>query len=112
MRLSQTGQAIFQAAQRYETLLLISAISIAEMFYAHHKHRLFSDFKLVYTALRSEPYIDLIPFTADDVLDFEADTAVPEMHDRIITGLAKRVNAPLLTLDPLITAAGLVKVVW
>jgi hypothetical protein len=34
------------------------------------------------------------------------------MHDRIVTGLARRIGAPLLTSDPLILAAKLVDIVW
>jgi PIN domain nuclease of toxin-antitoxin system len=34
------------------------------------------------------------------------------MHDRIIVGLAQHLNAPLLTADRVITASGLVPIVW
>ena len=46
------------------------------------------------------------------MLEFEQDAAVPEMHDRIISGLARRIGAPVLTNDPLITQWGLVRVEW
>jgi hypothetical protein len=46
------------------------------------------------------------------VLNFDAESAVPEMHDRIITWLARRLGAPLLTHDPQITASNLVQIVW
>ena len=51
-------------------------------------------------------------FNPDDVLEFDTNQAVPEMHDRIITGLARRLNVPLLTPDPLIMASGLAQVLW
>lgn len=50
--------------------------------------------------------------SAKDVLDFERDAAVREMHDRIIVGLARRLNAPLLTADSQIAAANLTSIVW
>jgi len=34
------------------------------------------------------------------------------MHDRMIVGAARRLNAPLLTKDANVTASGLVKIVW
>ena len=54
----------------------------------------------------------LVAFEADDVLDFDRDSAVKEMHDRMIVGVARRLNAPLLTKDANITASGLVSIVW
>lgn len=49
--------------------------------------------------------------TPDNILDFDHDAAVLEMHDRIIAGLARRSNAPLITSDSQITASALVTVV-
>jgi deoxycytidylate deaminase len=54
----------------------------------------------------------LLPFEAVDVLAFEANAAVPEMHDRMIAGVAKRLQIPCLTCDKQIVNSGLVQVVW
>ncbi|MGI8884189.1 MAG: hypothetical protein ACR2IA_08090 [Pyrinomonadaceae bacterium] len=40
------------------------------------------------------------------------DLVVPEMHDRIIVGVARRLSVPCLTCDTKIIASNLVKVVW
>jgi hypothetical protein len=82
------------------------------MFYADGKHDLFEDFSQTYIDLRAKPCFRFVPFEADDVLDFTTDEIVPEMHDRIITGLARRLGAPLITSDPLIIAANRVEIVW
>jgi predicted nucleic acid-binding protein len=111
-KLSARAAAVFQAAERGETRLIISAIVIAELFYADKKHGLFESFGQAYADLRAKPYFRIVPFFADDVLDFERDAAVPEMHDRIIAGLARRFGAPLITSDPQIEAANLVEVMW
>ncbi|MBN2305197.1 MAG: hypothetical protein JXQ72_12000 [Anaerolineae bacterium] len=79
-KLGAQASVVFAAAERGETRLIISAISIAELFYANQKHGLFEDFARTYQT--------------------------------IITGLAKRLEAPLLTNDPLIEAAKLVEIVW
>jgi hypothetical protein len=91
---------------------VISAIVVAELFYLDRKNAISDDFATIYDTLRSKPYFQLIAFDPDDVLDFARDATVPEMHDRIIAGLARRLNAPLITVDPIITTSGLVEVVW
>jgi hypothetical protein len=85
---------------------------IAELYYANQKSNWFADFEQLFQDLKSKPYFRFVPFTADSVLDFSGNKSVPEMHDRIIAGLARRLNAPLITIDPQITAAGLVEIVW
>ena len=51
-------------------------------------------------------------FEAEHVLSFTEDQDIPEMHDRIIAGLARRLAAPLIASDPKIVEAGLITVVW
>jgi hypothetical protein len=43
---------------------------------------------------------------------YVVDTHALMMHDRMIVGLARRLNAPLLTADAQMTAARLAPVVW
>jgi PIN domain nuclease of toxin-antitoxin system len=111
-KLGSKAAVIFEAATRGETQLVLPSIVIAEMYYSNVKNKFFPDFSETHKELKEKPYIQFVDFTADDVLDFDQDSAVPEMHDRIITGLARRINAPLLTHDSVITAAGLVRIVW
>jgi hypothetical protein len=54
----------------------------------------------------------VVPLEANDVLDFDRDEMIPEMHDRIIVGLARRLNVPLITSDGIISASGMVRIVW
>ena len=111
-KLGKQTAAVFAAAERGETRLVVSAIVVAEMYYANKKNRWFADFNATYRALRAKPYFRFVPFKADHVLDFDNDAPVSEMHDRIIAGLARRIGAPLLTADPQITAADLITVIW
>ncbi len=111
-KLSSRGREVFLAAEQGQAQILVSAIAIAELFYADRKWGFFEDFEVVYQALKAQPYFEFIPFDADHVLDFVRDEAVPEMHDRIITGLAYRHNAPIISSDPEIAASELVQVVW
>jgi PIN domain nuclease of toxin-antitoxin system len=111
-KLGVQAKAVFEAAERHQTILIVPSIVVAELYYANAKHHLFPSFEAMYEDLIAKPYIRVVPFEHADVLDFDADSAVPEMHDRIITGVARRLNAPLLTSDPQIVSAGIVKTTW
>lgn len=110
--LSATAYAIFRAAERGGTRLCISSISVAEMYYANRKYGWFPDFDAMYKSLKQKPYIRLVSFSADDVLDFDTDERVPEMHDRIIAGLSRRLAAPLITSDSTIRAVHVGTIIW
>ena len=110
--LSPTAREIFQAAERGETLLCVSSISVAELYYANKKFGWFPDFGATYTSVKQKPYFRFVSFAVEDVLDFELDGRVPEMHDRIIAGLARRLTAPLLTSDSTIRATHTGATIW
>jgi predicted nucleic acid-binding protein len=109
--LGTNARMVFEAAERSETQLVLSAISLAELYYSNVKNGWFSDFDELYAELKASQF-SFLPFNADDVADFKADAAVPEMHDRIIAGLARRLGVPLITNDHLIIGAGIVTTVW
>lgn len=111
-QLTTAARAIFEAAERGETRLILPAIVIAELYYLNQKRGLYPKFRDVYEQIISKPYFRIIPFEHEAVLDFDRNVAVPEMHDRMIVGLAVHLNAPLITSDRLITASGLVPIVW
>jgi PIN domain nuclease of toxin-antitoxin system len=111
-RLSPFADQVFEAAERNETQIVISVIVLAELFYANKKWKLSLDFATVLSDLKNKSAYRIVPLQPHDILDFDQDAAVPEMHDRIIAGLARRLSAPLLTSDAAIVAAGIVRVVW
>lgn len=111
-KLSVRAKSLFEAAEQHHLMLIVSAIVLAELYYANGKFQWFPDFRVLYNDLISKPYLRFVPFDGQQVLDFDHDYLVPEMHDRIITGLARRLNAPLITSDPLITRANLVTIEW
>lgn len=111
-KLTKPAMEILDAAQRGETLIIIPAIVIAEMYFANVKKRLFEDFAATLHNLQNAASFYFVEFHAADVIDFDRDATIPEMHDRIIAGLARRLNAPLLSNDLIIRAAALVKVIW
>jgi PIN domain nuclease of toxin-antitoxin system len=111
-KLNPQAMTIFMSAEKGITRLYLSSISIAEMYYADKKWGFFDDFGAVYRSIKEKSYFQIVDFRADDVLDFDRDISVPEMHDRIITGLAKRLNAPVITSDHSMRKSGLVRIEW
>lgn len=111
-KLGKRAAQIFYAAEAGETRLIVSAIVLAELYYVNQKRRWFTDFPSVLRQLEQKPYFRLVPLNPHHIEDFDQDAAVPEMHDRIIAGLARRLNAPLITADIQITESGRVRVIW
>lgn len=111
-KLGRQAGEVFSAAERGETRLVIPAIVMAELYYADKKFSLFADFRGVFHRLQAAPYVRFLAFEAEQVLDFDRDKDVPEMHDRIIAGIARRLNAPLIASDSKIVEAGVAEIVW
>ena len=111
-KLGKQARAIFAAAERGETRLVVSAVVMAELYYADQKFGLFADFDAVFRRLREAPHFRFAAFEAEHVLNFRQDQNVPEMHDRIIAGLARRLGVPLIASDPKIIEAGVATLVW
>lgn len=111
-KLGAHAAKVFAAAEQGESRLIIPAIVIAEMYFANKRHAWFADFGKMFQILKAAPYFRFVPFVASHVLDFDRDTSVPEMHDRMIVGLARRLGAPLLSVDLQIAASDLVPLVW
>ena len=70
------------------------------------------DFAEEYARLEQSGQFVMASFAPSDGLSFDQDSAVPEMHDRIIVGLARRLDAACISRDPLILESGLVPGVW
>lgn len=111
-KLGRNASLAFEEAEAGEALIHIPAIVFAELFYLNVKLKNQIDFATKFDELEKAPQFVLTPFEAEDVLDFDRDSAVTEMHDRMIVGLARRLGVPLLTADRNVTASGLVEVVW
>lgn len=111
-KLSALAKSIFEGAEQNQTILIVPAIVMAELYFANAKNNWFADFAKLYADITGKPYVRFIPFEHAHVQDFDIDAAVPEMHDRMIVGVARRIGAPLISSDRLITKAGITKIVW
>jgi PIN domain nuclease of toxin-antitoxin system len=111
-KLSQAASRIFDAAVAGETQLVISVIVLAELYHLNLKRQNPLNFSDVFASLLTSSAFQFVPFEPVHVLDFAQDSAMTELHDRIIAGLARRLEAPLLTLDPIIAASGVARIIW
>lgn len=111
-KLSRRAKSVFDDAVAGRALLYLPTIVVAELYFANVKEGHPIDFDRVYREIRGAAQFVLLPFDPDDALDFDACAAVPEMHDRIVVVTARRMEAPVLTSDPVIAGSGLVKAVW
>lgn len=110
--LGSKASAAFDEADNGNAIIHIPSIVFAELYYTNVKLKNQIDFSVEFQKIKQSGQFVTIPFEADDVLDFDKDSAVKEMHDRMIVGAARRLNAPLLTRDQNITVGNLVTVIW
>src|SRR5688500_8104012 len=111
-QLSQPARDCFDAAARGEARVLVPAIVFAELYYLNSKLGSPLDFAAEFARLKAAPQITFVSFSAEDVMAFDRLAAIPEMHDRIIAGVALSHACPCITRDPAISAAGVVNTIW
>ncbi len=111
-RLSNAASTIFDKADAGGAVIYLPAIVLAELYFLNEKVGRPLDFTREFERLRQSGQFILVDFAAQDVLDFDLDANVPEMHDRMIAGMARWLNAPCLTCDRQITASGVVATIW
>jgi len=110
--LGAQARAAFDEGKQGQALIYIPAIVLAELFFLNEKKQRPIDFAATFALLTQSAQFVLLPFEPIDTLRFERDKAVPDIHDRIIVGVARRVNAALLTRDEQIIGSGIVAAVW
>lgn len=110
--LSAKAKSVFDEAKLNLALIYIPSIVFAELFFLNIKQKHVINFEVEFQKIKQSSQFILTAFKPEDVLDFDKDSAITEMHDRMIVGVARRLNAPLLTKDQNITASGLVKIIW
>ena len=111
-KLGVNARAIFERADRGECIIFIPSLVMAELYYLIVKLRGQLDFKSEYQRLTNAEQFRFIDFRADDMLAFPRLLAIPEMHDRIIAGVAYRYGIPILTKDASIIDSGLLQTIW
>lgn len=92
--------------------MLVPTIVIAELAFLNEKAGRPLDFSAEIRRFEAAGQFVFVPLELGHIAEFGIDAAVPEMHDRIVVGVARRAGAALLSRDATIAASGLVDVVW
>jgi PIN domain nuclease of toxin-antitoxin system len=110
--LGGNARAALLAAEQGQALVYIPSIVIAELYYLNVKLGQPLNFAQEFRRLTVAGQFRFVDFTATDVLRFDELSAIPEMHDRIIAGVAHTLGLPLLTRDQDILNSGVVQTLW
>ena len=110
-RLGAASKAILGRADRGDAQVVIPAIVWFELYYVNEKVGRPLDILSELRAIRDSAGYICPPLQPDEVSEFPALSAVPEMHDRMIAAVARRLGATCLTRDTDIIASGAVRCV-
>ncbi len=113
-RLGCRARRVLETADGVSVGIVVSAISLWEIAQLADARRI--RLPVGYTAwcdhLEKLPGIHVEPLLRDDVEMARSLAALPDPSDRLISGTALRLRAPLLTGDRRIAASGRVPVLW
>lgn len=110
--LGANAKSAFDEAVAGRAQILVPSIVLAELFFLNEKAGNPLRFEDEFSRLASAGQFQFVPFDAEDVLDFSEDAQIPEMHDRIIAGAARRAGAACLTRDTLLSKHPSIRCVW
>lgn len=105
-------KAIYDEAKKGNVKIHVPSIVLAELAYLSEKSRIDTNIEEAKKLLNSCETILEMPLSMAIIeTAFKIDD-VPELHDRLIAGTAKEINAPLLTNDPDINNSSFVESIW
>jgi len=109
--LGATAREILDRPAAADVTFIVAAITVAELYFLFKKTGKPLELREYLEQLRSAG-VKLVSFEADDTLLFDDLSSIPEMHDRIIAGVALSHDATLLTRDAEISACEKVRAIW
>jgi PIN domain nuclease of toxin-antitoxin system len=95
-----------------DVTFVIPWIVIAELYWLIKKRSPEMGFNAEFQKLYDHPNTVFIGLDAQQILNLSRFEKVTEMHDRIIVGVAYKLNIPLITKDQNIIESGYVTTVW
>ncbi len=111
-RMPNTVKAIYEEVQKGNAQLFVPSVVLAEIAYLSEKERIDTSISEVKELLNNCETITELPLRLEIIETAFEISDVPELHDRLIAGAAREMNAPLVTNDPDITNSSYVKSIW
>jgi PIN domain nuclease of toxin-antitoxin system len=111
-RLGKAAKAAFDEGAAGNAIIHVPAIVLAELHFLNEKAGRPLDFSAEFQRLQTAGQFTMLPFMPEDVLDFDRDAGIDEMHDRMIVGVARRIGAICISRDARIVATAAVPVQW
>lgn len=111
-KLGSVARTAFDEAERGEAQIVVPAIVLAELYWILAKQGQSDSFGKVMDSLVQADQFVLTDLRCEELRDLSIDASVPELHDRLIVGVARRRGATLLTRDREITSSRHVRVAW
>jgi PIN domain nuclease of toxin-antitoxin system len=111
-KLGASAKRIFTRFNKGGVNLVIPWIVIAELYWLVRKRSPKMDFNTEFLKLYQHPKVEFIELDAEQVLNLSNFDKVTEMHDRIIVGVAHKLNILLITKDQNIIESGYVTTIW
>ena len=112
MRLGPGAITVFTALQRGEAVGLVPILVLAELHYLSAKQGTPVTTEVMLGLLDRAPSLTLEPLTRRNLQALDQLAGIPEMHDRLIAGVALMHGAAIVTRDPKIRAHPAVQTVW
>jgi len=110
--LGKHARQIFDSAENAVTIVHVPAMVFAEILYLSEKNRINANLRDVKQLLQTRPNFREYPLTQAIIETAEQITDVPELHDRLISAVARHLNLELITTDPKINNSNFVTTVW
>lgn len=115
-RLGQAARAVLREASAGKVKIYLPAVVIAEMIMTVERRRLPSAaMPQLITHLdwmKRQPNYKLLPLDPELVISSRTLTVIPDIFDRLIVAETLRLGLPLITCDSIISASGLVPIIW
>jgi len=111
-RLGKQARGILREADAGKHTVYISAVTLMEILYLSEAQRIDVKLPEVIALISGSSNYVIVPIDANIVLAAAGVDDVPELHDRILVGTAKYLQAPLLSGDPILAKSKHVQTIW
>ncbi len=111
-KLPQKVKNIFEKAEDNSAEIFIPSLVVAELAYLSEKNRIECSIEKLEIYLKNHKNIQTCPIQFSSVKKAFMINDIPELHDRLIAGVASELSLELITNDPKIRASKFVRTIW